>query len=96
LWFLVSGFWFLVSGFWFTVSLSNQKPQTRNQKLETKSVLLPLHHSYGIARNLGEIRIAIVRGALKRLKRRTIADRPECGGRLTLDLTILVGCQEPD
>jgi hypothetical protein len=37
-----------------------------------------------------------VRGSIKRLKRRTIADRPECGGRLTLDLTILVGRQEPD
>jgi hypothetical protein len=56
----------------------------------------PLHHSDGIARSLGEIRVAIVRGSIKRLKRRTIADRPECGGRLTLDLTILVGRQEPD
>src|SRR6266496_2708579 len=56
----------------------------------------PLHDSYGIARSLGEVRIAIVRGSVKRLKRRTIADRPECAGRLTLDLTILVGCKEPD
>jgi hypothetical protein len=33
--FLVCGFWFLVSGLWFLVlsPLSNQKPETMNQKL---------------------------------------------------------------